>query len=104
MFAAARHPNMRACAALNCWSLQVHNVSTSVQVITQVRPSQNNAAVLGTLQLGRSLQSALGPQQDRSALQPAASIADGLAVLEVFDAAQTSSQQGGVKVRVDVKR
>ena len=100
MFAAARHPRWRAC---QCWSTG-DCTCTSVQVVTQVRPSQNNAAVLGTLQLGRSLQSALGPQQDRSALRPAASIADGLAVLEVFDAAQTSSQQGGVKVEVVVKR
>ena len=45
--------------------------------------------------LGTALQQALGPHQDKSALQHAATIMDGLAVQYVIDAIRASSKQQG---------
>ena len=46
-----------------------------------------------------ALQQALGPSQDKSALQHAASIGDGLAVQYVIDAVRASSKQQGSAVK-----
>lgn len=48
--------------------------------------------------LGIALQQALGPTQDKSSLQHAATIADGLAVQHVIDAIRASSKQQGSPV------
>ena len=53
----------------------------------------------GTRLLGAAIQQALGPTSDNSDLQCAASIADGLAVMYVIDAARASSKQQGTAVR-----
>ena len=53
----------------------------------------------GTRQFGAAVQQALGPGKDDSALQYAASIADGLAVQYVIDAVRASSRQGGSAVQ-----
>lgn len=49
--------------------------------------------------LGAAVQQALGPNQDKSALQHAATITDGLAVQYVIDAVRASSKQQGSAVR-----
>lgn len=49
----------------------------------------------GEYLLGAAVQQALGPKQDKSALQHAATIADGLAVQYVIDAVRASSKQQG---------
>ena len=48
--------------------------------------------------LGAAVQQALGPNKDKSALQHAATIADGLAVQYVIDAVRASSKQLGSAV------
>ena len=53
----------------------------------------------GTQLLGAALQQALGPNADASALQHAASIADGLSVQYVIDAIRASSRDEGALVR-----
>lgn len=45
--------------------------------------------------LGAAVQQALGPTKDKSALQHAATVADGLAVQYVIDAVRVSSKQQG---------
>jgi hypothetical protein len=70
-----------------------------VQVVDAVRSSGNPFTSTGTRALGAALQKALGPEKDRSALEPAATLADGVAVQYVLDAARASSKEDGKWIR-----
>lgn len=63
-----------------------------------MRGTGNMFAVDGTRSMAAALQRALGPQQDRAALDVAATIADGLATQYVLDAARESSGKAGAWV------
>eukprot|EP00884_Botryococcus_braunii_P004562 jgi/Botrbrau1/14106/Bobra.182_3s0049.1 len=49
---------------------------------------------VGTRNLGKAIQRALGPAQDRAALEPAATLEDGLATMYVLEAGWESSDKG----------
>mmetsp|Transcript_11235 Transcript_11235/g.33726 ORF Transcript_11235/g.33726 Transcript_11235/m.33726 type:complete len:417 (+) Transcript_11235:86-1336(+) len=67
----------------------------SGKVLSSVKGNGSAFAKVGTHALGVALQRALGPRRDMAALRPAATIADGLAVVYVMDAARASAAQGG---------
>ena len=68
-------------------------------MIDSVRGRGNPFATTGTRALGEALQKALGPEQDMSALEPAARLEDGVAVQYVIDAAKASSFEDGKWIR-----
>lgn len=73
------------------------NSSVLFQVVARHR-GYTSAFQEGECLLGAAVQQALGPKKDKSALQHAATIADGLAVQYVIDAMRASSKQQGSAV------
>lgn len=66
---------------------------TPPQVVEKVAGRGHMFREVGTRNLGRALQRALGPAQDRAALEPAATLLDGLATMVT---PTTMSQTGSI--------
>jgi predicted dehydrogenase len=79
-------------------SFELQSVPDDVPLST-IGNSKGGSFGSGTVYLGRALRTAL-IEDDRSALQPAATFADGLAQQRVIDAARRSDQEGGRWVEV----
>jgi hypothetical protein len=70
------------------------------QVVDSVPPGAGSPfTTTGTRALGAALQRALGPNKDLAALEPAATLEDGVAVQYAMDAARASSQNDGKWIR-----
>lgn len=64
-----------------------------MQVVESVAGAASPFAKTGTLALGRALQAALGPEHDLGALEPAATLEDGVYNQYALDAARSAPKE-----------